>query len=76
AVNFIVSKGIDKGRIIAKGYGEDRLLITDAKTEDDHQKNRRTTVRVTGIDKETIRLINEGEQKEKELLEQQKKDAK
>jgi len=76
AVNFIVSKGIDKGRIIAKGYGEDKLLITDAKTEDDHQKNRRTTVRVTGIDKETIRLINEGEQKEKELLEQQKKDAK
>jgi peptidoglycan-associated lipoprotein len=73
AVNFIVSKGIDKARINAKGYGEDKLLIADAKTEDEHQKNRRTTVRVTGIDKETMRLINEGEQKEKELLEQQNK---
>jgi peptidoglycan-associated lipoprotein len=69
AVNFIVSKGIDKSRINAKGYGEYRLLIVDAKTEEEHQKNRRTTIRVTGIDKETIRLINEGEQKE--LLEKQ-----
>lgn len=47
---YIVSKGIDKGRISGKGYGEAKLLTPcpceGAKksdcSEEDHQKNRRT----------------------------------
>jgi peptidoglycan-associated lipoprotein len=50
AVDFIVSKGIDKSRIVAKGYGEDQPYIKNAQTEEDHQRNRRTTIRVTKID--------------------------
>jgi outer membrane protein OmpA-like peptidoglycan-associated protein len=46
AVRYIISKGIDPNRITAKGYGETQLLIKNAKTEEEHQKNRRTEFKV------------------------------
>ncbi|WP_044015019.1 OmpA family protein [Hymenobacter sp. APR13] len=49
AVDYIISKGIDKARITAKGYGESRPEVKDAKTEDQFQRNRRTEFRVTKI---------------------------
>jgi outer membrane protein OmpA-like peptidoglycan-associated protein len=42
AVDYIASKGIVRERMVAKGYGETQLVIKDAKTEEEHQKNRRT----------------------------------
>ncbi|MDF7821933.1 OmpA family protein [Runella sp. MFBS21] len=42
AVDYIASKGVEADRLVAKGYGETRLIIKDAKTEEEHQKNRRT----------------------------------
>ncbi|WP_233165768.1 OmpA family protein [Pedobacter sp. ASV12] len=46
AVSYIISRGIDKVRIKAKGYGETRLLNQCANgvecTEEQHQLNRRT----------------------------------
>ncbi len=46
AVQYLVSKGVDPQRIIAKGYGKTQLKINKAvMTEEDHQKNRRTTLR-------------------------------
>ncbi|PWJ57731.1 outer membrane protein OmpA-like peptidoglycan-associated protein [Dyadobacter jejuensis] len=42
AVNYLNSKGIDADRMVAQGYGERELLIENAKTEEEHQKNRRT----------------------------------
>jgi peptidoglycan-associated lipoprotein len=42
AVDYIASKGIARERMVAKGYGETQLVIKDAKTEEEHQKNRRT----------------------------------
>ncbi len=47
AVNYIISKGIEPRRITAKGYGERKLIIKDAKTEEEHQVNRRTEFKVT-----------------------------
>ena len=44
-VDYLVSKGIASERLIAQGYGESKLLIKDAKTEEEHQKNRRTAFR-------------------------------
>lgn len=49
AVNYIISKGIDKSRITAKGYGESRPVVRNAKTEDEHQRNRRTEFKVVRI---------------------------
>ena len=58
-VNYLVSKGIDPARMVAKGYGETRLRISDAeiakmKTKEEqeaaHQQNRRTEFRVLSFD--------------------------
>ena len=46
AVQYIIEKGVDKDRIVARGYGEDRPLIPNARTENEHQRNRRTTIKV------------------------------
>jgi peptidoglycan-associated lipoprotein len=46
AVDYMVEHGIDRNRIIAKGYGEDEPAIRGAKTEAEHQTNRRTTFKV------------------------------
>ncbi|TLM95632.1 hypothetical protein FDY95_05115 [Hymenobacter jeollabukensis] len=49
AVDYIISKGIPAARITAKGYGEMKPVIKNAKTEEEHQKNRRTEFKVTKI---------------------------
>ena len=50
AVTYILSKGINENRITAKGYGESQLIITNAKTEEQHQINRRTEFKVTSYE--------------------------
>ncbi len=42
AVAYLASKGIEANRMEAKGYGERELIIPNAKTEEEHQRNRRT----------------------------------
>ncbi|WP_439880938.1 OmpA family protein [Pontibacter sp. MBLB2868] len=49
AVEYIISKGIDRSRISAKGYGESRLVVKNATTEEEHQRNRRTEFKVVRI---------------------------
>lgn len=51
AVNYIIKKGVDPKRIVARGYGETQLIIKDAQTEEEHEKNRRTEFKVIEIDK-------------------------
>jgi outer membrane protein OmpA-like peptidoglycan-associated protein len=50
AVDYIVSKGIDRKRLVAKGYGETRLRNKCADgvecSEDEHQVNRRTEFKI------------------------------
>jgi len=46
AVDYIVSKGIDPSRLVAKGYGETQLVVKNAKTEEEHQRNRRTEFKI------------------------------
>ncbi|SHJ93987.1 WD40-like Beta Propeller Repeat [Reichenbachiella agariperforans] len=46
AVNYIISQGIEKDRIVAKGYGETKLIVEDAENEIEHQQNRRTEFKV------------------------------
>jgi peptidoglycan-associated lipoprotein len=42
AVNYLISRGIETDRLTAKGYGERQLIVQNAKTEEEHQRNRRT----------------------------------
>jgi len=55
AVNYIIAQGIDKGRIVARGYGESRLVNhcgnKEKCDETEHQQNRRTEFKVTGFRK-------------------------
>nr|WP_121270007.1 OmpA family protein [Pedobacter schmidteae] len=50
AVNYLVSKGVERSRMVARGYGESRLLNRCgngvACSEDEHQANRRTEIKV------------------------------
>lgn len=52
AVKYIIDKGIDKTRIVAKGFGE-TIHLNDCKngvecSDEEHQLNRRTEFKVTG----------------------------
>jgi outer membrane protein OmpA-like peptidoglycan-associated protein len=59
AVKYLIDHGINKERMIAKGYGES-MLVNRCKngvecTEEEHQQNRRTEFKVVGFmnDKKT-----------------------
>ncbi len=46
AVDYLISKGIDSNRLLARGFGESQLrvnCICQRCTEEEHQQNRRTT---------------------------------
>ncbi|GAB1462477.1 hypothetical protein MASR2M52_04650 [Pedobacter sp.] len=50
AINYLIANGIERKRLIAKGYGETKLLNKCANgincTDDEHQTNRRTEIKV------------------------------
>ncbi|TXF90399.1 OmpA family protein [Neolewinella aurantiaca] len=49
AVDYLVEQGVDRARLEAKGYGEESPIescICERCTEDQHQRNRRTTFRI------------------------------
>ena len=48
AVDYVVSKGIDQTRLVARGYGETQLIVKAAITEEEHQRNRRTEFKILG----------------------------
>lgn len=50
AVQYIIKNGIAPERITAKGYGETALLVKNATTEEEHQRNRRTEFKVLRYD--------------------------
>lgn len=45
-VDYLISKGINPTRLTSKGWGKSALLVKKAKTEEEHQQNRRTTFKV------------------------------
>jgi outer membrane protein OmpA-like peptidoglycan-associated protein len=61
AVAYIIGEGVDKSRITAKGYGESQVANRCANgvncSEDEHQKNRRTELRITGISQDSLEYL-------------------
>ncbi|HMU99049.1 MAG TPA: OmpA family protein [Chitinophagales bacterium] len=43
-VKYLISKGVDKSRLTAKGYGSTKPLVSPEKTEADYQTNRRIEI--------------------------------
>lgn len=50
AVEYLVTQGIERERMVAKGYGESQLIIPSASTEEEHQRNRRTEFKVIEVE--------------------------
>jgi outer membrane protein OmpA-like peptidoglycan-associated protein len=49
-VLYLIEKGIDPARLSSKGYGFTMPVVKNAKTEEEHQLNRRTTFKVISND--------------------------
>jgi peptidoglycan-associated lipoprotein len=52
AVDYIISKGIAKDRVVSKGYGESKPsenCACEKCSEEQHQRNRRTEFKVLGL---------------------------
>lgn len=54
AVEYIVSQGIPRENLVARGYGESVLIIKDAQTEEEHQTNRRTEFKILELGSKKI----------------------
>ena len=50
AVEYLVSQGIERERLVARGYGKGQLIIPNATTEEEHQRNRRTEFKVIEVE--------------------------
>ena len=49
-MNYLVSEGgVRKDRIISNGFGENKPIVKNAQTDEEHQKNRRTEVKIIGL---------------------------
>ncbi|MFW5850818.1 MAG: OmpA family protein [Bacteroidota bacterium] len=49
-VDYLVSQKIDTARLSWQGWGETKLAIPNAQTEEEHQANRRTTFTIVNYD--------------------------
>ena len=74
AALYMISQGIQKNRITAKGYGESKLENNCKDgincTENDHQKNRRTEFKVTSVTADITSRKTLEEMMEEELFEE------
>ena len=56
-VNYLIDNGIPEKRLVAKGYGKSIPIVKNAQTEEDDQKNRRTSFRILSENFEEIDKI-------------------
>ncbi|MBL6445200.1 PD40 domain-containing protein [Fulvivirga sp. 29W222] len=53
-VDYLIANGIDAGRLSAKGFGEERPLVSNDDEKDGREINRRTEIEITGVGDPTI----------------------
>jgi peptidoglycan-associated lipoprotein len=56
-VDYFISRGVNPRRLQWKGYGEEELLIPNARVESEHQANRRTVFKVLSIGAEMNKVV-------------------
>ncbi len=56
-VDYLIAKEIPMERLIAKGYGKTIPIVKNSTSEEDDQKNRRTSFRILGEDFEEVTKI-------------------
>ena len=60
AIEYIISRGISRKRITARGYGESKIVNRCANgvkcSEEEHQVNRRTEITITELDEENVEI--------------------
>lgn len=56
-VEYLIANGIPENRLVAKGYGESIPIVKNAQTEEEHQKNRRTSFRILSENFEEIHQL-------------------
>lgn len=49
-VEYLILKGVESDRLVAVGYNDKKPLIKGAKTEEEHQKNRRSEFKILRTD--------------------------
>ncbi|HJL15427.1 MAG TPA: OmpA family protein [Sandaracinaceae bacterium LLY-WYZ-13_1] len=49
-VDFLADRGVDRGRLEARGFGPDRPVVEGASSADEHAQNRRVEFRIPGRD--------------------------
>jgi outer membrane protein OmpA-like peptidoglycan-associated protein/tetratricopeptide (TPR) repeat protein len=49
-VNYLIKQGIERERIVAKGYGPTLPIVKNARNEKDHARNRRTEVKILSLE--------------------------
>ena len=48
-VEYLKNKGIPEAQVIGRGYGKFKIKVENAQSEEDHQTNRRTEIKITEI---------------------------
>lgn len=56
-VDYLTSNGISRHRLQSKGWGATRLIVPNAETEDEHQRNRRTTFNILNVEDISSRFV-------------------
>jgi len=56
-VDYFVSRGVHPSRIVWKSYGKEQLLVPNARTEAEHQSNRRTVFKVLTLGQDAKKNI-------------------
>ena len=54
---WLTERGVSADRLVAKGYGESKLVVVDAKTEDDHAQNRRVQFSILDMGESDVEVI-------------------
>lgn len=68
---LLIQEGFPANKLVAKGFGESNPVVADAKSEDEHQLNRRVEVRIIPADSSIQKALNDSVKATREEAEEQ-----